>query len=271
MSGYETIQYDTTDRVATIRLDRPERRNAMSLAMIEEIVDALDAAETDDSLRAIVVTGNGDAFSAGWDLGETGGTTDDIPTVDSWLDRFEQSTKHLDRIYDHDLPVVAAVNGYAIAGGLALAAYADITVASQDATFSAQAIRMGGYSPTPILPYVTTSIKHVRELWYTGKSFDAAEAERIGIVNHAVAHDELMEKVAEITEMITKVPSTTVTMEKRMLNGMLETKGYSASRRAGEYLDAAAHSTEQGRTFFELRKEKGLKAAVDWMNNAEKD
>lgn len=273
MSEYERIQYEIEDRVGLLTLDRPEHRNAMSLGLIEEMVDALRSAEESDEVRTVIITGNGSSFSAGWDLEETGGTdrSQEVPTVDTWLERFEESTKHVETIFDLDIPVIAAVNGWAVAGGLNLAAYCDITIASEEAKFSAQAIRMGGYSPAPILPFVATSQKRVRELWFTGKQFDAEEAETIGIVNHTVPDDELLERASETAEMIKKVPGYAVTLQKRMLNGMLENQGYSAARRAGGYLDAVAHSTEQGKEFFRRRQEEGVKAAMTWMNETDKD
>lgn len=273
MSKYDYIEHNVENRIALITLDRPEKRNAMSIGLIEEMVEALRRAEENEEIRTAIITGKGAAFSAGWDLEETGGTDTsmEVPSVDSWLERFEHSTEHLDTIYDVDIPVIAAVNGYAVAGGLNLAAYCDITIASEDATFSAQAIRMGGYSPTPILPYYATTQKRVRELWFTGKNFDAEEAKEIGIVNHTVPHAELMDEAFEIAEMVKKVPGYTITLQKRMLNGMLEIQGYSASRRAGSYLDAVAHSTDDGKEFFRIREEEGVQAAVRWMTEADKD
>lgn len=273
MPDYEHIRYDVSERVAVLTLDRPEERNAMSLDLIDEMVEALRSAEASDEVRTVIITGSGSSFSAGWDLDETGGTdrSQEVPTVDSWLERFEESTRHVETIFDLDIPVIAAVNGWAIAGGLNLAAYCDITIASEDATFSAQAIRMGGYSPAPILPFIATSQKRVRELWFTGKRFDAEEAERIGIVNHTVPDDELMDRAHRTAEMIKKVPGYAVAIQKRMLNGMLEDQGYSSAKRAGGYLDALAHSTDQGKEFFRRRKEDGVKAAVAWMNETDKD
>lgn len=272
MDEFDNIEYEKSDGVATISLDRPEKMNAMSMELIEETCVALDDAEEDDDMRVIVLKGNGAAFSAGWDLGEIGGGGDGVPDVDDWLAGFDEGGHdHLERIYEHDLPVIAAVDGYTVAGGLALACYCDITIAAEDATFSLQAIRMGGYSPIALLPYLTTTIKHVRELWYTGKDIDGTEAARIGLANRAVPGDELMDHVHEIADQIKKVPSMTVTLEKDMLNGIMEMQGYTASNRAGTYLDALAHSTDQGKEFFRVKNEEGLHAAIQWMNEADKE
>jgi len=270
MTDDRLVECETADGAAILRLNRPEKKNALSEALVVELADAVEAAEEADGVRAVVITGNGDAFSSGYDLSESGGTNDGgVPTVEDGLARQQRVLPLFTTIHELTVPVIAAVNGAALAGGSDLALSCDITIGSDRATFGYPGVRMGGLPLSLIYPFVI-GIKHARELLYTGKTIDAEEAERIGMVNRTVPHDELMDEALSEVEAIKKTPGATVQITKHMLNDVVEMQGYRPAVRNSGYLATLSHQTAPGRKFFEIREEDGVGSAIKWMNETEK-
>lgn len=270
MTDDTLVEYETDDGAAILKLNRPEKKNALSEALVLELKDAVEAAEAADDVRAVVITGNGDAFSSGYDLSESGGTSEDgTPTVEDGLERQQRILPLFTTIHDLTVPVIGAINGAALAGGSDLALTCDITIASDRATFGYPGIRMGGLSLSLIYPFVI-GIKHARELMYTGKTIDAGEAERIGMVNRTVPHDDLMEEAMAEVDAIKKTPGATVQLTKHMLNDVMEMQGYRPTVRNSGYIATLSHQTGPGQKFFEIREEEGIGAAIEWMNETDK-
>ncbi|MFB6300378.1 MAG: enoyl-CoA hydratase/isomerase family protein [Halobacteriales archaeon] len=270
MPQYDTIAVDIDDGAAVITLDRPETRNALSMALIEELVAELDRLERQRDIRGVILTGAGSAFSSGYDLTEPIGDSEGPPSAEEWMVRLADQPEHIYTIYELDLPVIAAVNGPAIAGGSDLAFICDLTFASEAAEFGYPALRMGGLTATLTYPFVANSIKHARELLYSGKVIDAETAERFEMVNRTVPEDRLMATVFEELEEIKKAPRPVVTLSKHMLNGVVEQQGFRPSVKNSEFIAALAHLSEAGKRFDRLVDQDGLNAAFEWMYNAEK-
>ncbi|WP_331234389.1 enoyl-CoA hydratase/isomerase family protein [Natronorarus salvus] len=265
----ENVRYEVEAGAAVVRIDRPEKRNALSEALIDDLTDSLERA-VDDGVRAVILTGVGESFSAGYDLAESGGTGEGVvPTVEDGLDRGRRVLPLFTTVFDLPIPVIAAVNGHALAGGSDLALTCDLTIASDRATFGYPGIRMGGMPLSLIYPFVI-GLKHSRELLYTGKTIDAREAERIGMVNRTVPHDSLMEAARAEVKAIRKTPSATVQITKHMLNDVAEMQGYRPAVRNSGYLATLSHQTEPGKEFFEIREREGIGAAIEWMHGVEK-
>lgn len=266
----QTISTEREGRATIVRLDRPEKRNALSMALIEELSETLTDLERDPEVRAVILTGAGSVFSSGYDLSEPIGDADGVPTAEDWIQQLGNQPTHIYTIYELDIPVIAAVNGPALAGGSDLALVCDLTIASDRATFGYPAVRMGGLTATLTYPFVMGSIKHARELLYSGKTVDATEAERFGMVNRTVPHDRLLdESIAEVEE-IAKVPREVVTLSKHMLNGVMEQQGFRPSVKQSEFIAALAHLTSAGKKFHRLADEEGLGHAFEWMYEADK-
>lgn len=271
MGHFEHLEYDVQDAAAVIRLDRQEKRNALNLPLIEELTEALDRGESEKRVRAIILTGNGPAFSAGYDLGESRGNSGySSPTVEDWLDRFEKSHAHIRRIHDLNIPVIAAVNGYALAGGSDLALVCDLTIASERAELGYPGIRLSAFPPTLVYPFVMGSIKHAREMLYSGKRIGAEEAARMGMVNRTVPHDSLLDEAWAEVEEIRKVPPLAVRLAKHTLNDVMADHGFDPTHKHAEFVDALAHQTDSGKRFVEIRDEEGVDAAIRWMNEVDK-
>lgn len=267
---YQTIAIEREGRAAILRLDRPDKRNALSMDLIDELSDALEELEADQNVRAVVLTGAGTAFSSGYDLSESIGSSEGPPTAEEWMKQLGTQPQHVYTIYELDIPVIAAVNGPALAGGSDLALVCDLTLASDEAEFGYPAIRMGGLTATLTYPFVMGSIKHARELLYSGKTVGADEAQRFGMVNRTVPHDQLMEEALKEVQQIEKVPSEVVTLSKHMLNGVMEQQGFRPSVKQSEFIATVAHLTSAGKEFHRLVEEEGLDAAFKWMYEADK-
>jgi len=191
------------DGIAVVTLDRPDRLNALSWPMVDEFLGTMSALGEDDALRAIVLTGAGRGFCAGLDIKQRDdalGGADDVSTVYRRQEKIGRLATDL-RANPH--PIVAAVNGPAAGGGLAIALAADVRIAAPEASFHASFIRIGlsccDAGVSYLLPRLI-GLGLASELMLTGGSVDAAEAERIGLVNRVVGPEEFDAVVAEWAE-----------------------------------------------------------------------
>jgi enoyl-CoA hydratase len=182
---------ETADGVRTITLNRAAARNALSSELLNRLVEALHAAEADAAVRAVILTGADPAFCAGLDLREAGATglpSGSVldPKASPWWVLHAMST-----------PVIGAVNGPAVTGGLELALQCTFLVASDRAAFGDTHARVGvhpGGGLTGLLPQAI-GLRRAREMSLTGNFLDAAEAQRLGLVNHVVPHQDLLSTV----------------------------------------------------------------------------
>jgi len=185
------------DGVVTLTLNRAEKKNALSIALRDELSDALDDLGGDEAVKSVVVTGAGDVFSAGFDLREfqQPELTDQL-----WAssDRFHAA------VLQFPLPLIAAVNGPAIAGGFDLAVMSDVRVAADTARFSHPEIEFGDVVYGPLHDIVGGGL--ARELCFTGRVVEAREAKALGLVSSVVPVDELASEVTRFTALIGRAP-----------------------------------------------------------------
>jgi enoyl-CoA hydratase len=199
-----------------ISINRPEVMNALNLEVRKEILKVLDIAERDDFIRALVITGVGDkAFSAGADIKMFQGMT---PFVAREYLKITKGASN--RIENFPKPIIAAVNGYAIGGGLELAMSCDIIVASDDAKFGQSEINVGiipGVGGTQRLPRLV-GVKKAKEMIFTGDLIDAKSALEIGLVNSVVPKAELMNSVESLVGKIVSKSPLVLRLAKQALN-----------------------------------------------------
>ena len=193
---YEALQYEVRDHVARITIDREERRNALSWAVVRELRHALAAAKADDEVRVVVLTGAGTkAFCAGADLE---GMADGAGFTELHDGRGELAGFFRD-LYDLGKPTIARVRGFALAGGFGVALACDLVVAADDAVFGTPEINLGLWPHMITVPLLRSMTpKRALELMLTGRRVDAHEAERIGFVTRVVPVDELDATVDEL-------------------------------------------------------------------------
>lgn len=279
--SYETIQYhhEPDERRATIRLDRPNAMNAISVPLIDELCDALEQAEATDDIRAIVITGNGDAFSAGYDLADeddaatTGGNKEDpVPAADDLLDAMEKLSTHITTIWELNKPVIAAVNGHCLAGGSDLAMIADIVIASEEATFGYPGQRVAGHPPALTYPFFM-GIHQAKELLLTGKTVDAQRALQMGVFNRVVPHDDLLDEAYTEVDEIKKVPGNGTRIQKHSINSVVEQQGFRGTLKNSEFLDTLAHMMDVSKEYYRFVNQddyEGMSDSLEWMNERDK-
>jgi enoyl-CoA hydratase/carnithine racemase len=268
MSDYKNITYEKEDKIGIITLNRPDKMNALSKELLAEFMDILEKADADENTRVLIITGAGRAFCAGYD--QSASNTGERNFSDDWRKGIFGNARFWFKIWDLTIPVIAAVNGFALAGGGDLAMACDITLASDQARFGYPAIRMSGFPPTLLWPYLIGP-KFTKELLFTGKQIDAAEAERMGMVNRVVSHEKLLDEAMEMAREMLKTPRLVLEMNKVTVNRVFEMMGMRAAMGFMGEMDVIAHMTKGGEIFGNIAGEKGAKEAFKWMNTAEKD
>ena len=210
--GYEFLDVQVVPPIARIVLDRADRRNALSLGLMREMLAALDAVAADPAARVLVVEGRGPAFSAGHDLAEVVATR----TPEFYDELFTTCTKLMVRLHTIPQPVIAKVHGVATAAGCQLVAACDLAVAADDARFATPGVNIGLFCSTPMVP-ISRSIgrKRMLEMLFTGDMIDATTAVEWGLVNRAVPGEQLESAVVELAERIARSSPTVLALGKR--------------------------------------------------------
>ncbi|MGB2624827.1 MAG: enoyl-CoA hydratase-related protein [Candidatus Acidiferrum sp.] len=212
---FETLTLETSGELATLTINRPEKRNAISERMISEMQSALDAIESSHA-RVAILTGAGKCFCAGMDL-------EMLATIatQSAAENMEDSrrlAKMFRRIWSFSKPLIAAVNGAALAGGCGLATLCDFTIAVPEAKFGYTEVRIG-FLPAIVSVFLTRQIgdKHARDLLLTGRLVEAAEAKALGLITEIVPREHLLERAHELADVLISASPVSLTRAKRLL------------------------------------------------------
>jgi len=204
---YTTLLMKQDGPLAIITLSRPEKRNAISSAMIDDLLGALDACEK-GSAQIVILTGAGKAFCSGMDLEMLQAISGQSPEQNVADSR--RMAVMFRRLFDYPKPLIAAVNGAAIAGGCGIATLCDFTLAVPEAKFGYTEVRVG-FIPALVSIFLRRQIgeKRARDLLLTGRIFDAEEAQRIGLVTAIVASDQLQASARELAaSLLANSPSS---------------------------------------------------------------
>jgi enoyl-CoA hydratase/carnithine racemase len=260
---YESLIYAVDDRVATLTFNRPSQHNALSQALVDEIIDAVAVADRDPEVRVIVVTGaGGKAFSAGYDIKETLGKPQ--RSLAEWRARMQKDLKFTYSVWDCSKPVLAMIDGICYAGALEFAMCCDIRYCSDVSTFAAVEARFSNGIATMIMPWIIG--QKARSLIYTGDTFGAEEAARIGLVDKVFAKDELAAGVMKIARRMSRVSLDCLKWNKRAINQTFETQGLRNAIQYGSEACAIMDATgsPEAAKFNEIRRGEGLGAALAW-------
>jgi len=262
--GFETIIYEREGPLAVIVLNRPDKLNAISASMVMELGEALDRAEGDPGVRAIVLRGEGRAFSAGFDL-EMG--EDDIGDPVTFLRR--ELRKDFDiimRFWHCPKPTLAAVHGYCLGSAMEMAVACDVTVAAEGCRFGAPEVNFGDGIVALILPWVI-GVKQAKELLLTGDdNISAQRALAMGLVNHVVAPEDSLAQTLEIARKIAGNDRSAVELTKQAINRSCEIMGMGSALEQNLELAVVIGSQEtpESRAFNEVLERDGPKAAILW-------
>jgi enoyl-CoA hydratase/carnithine racemase len=246
------VQTRTDDHVGVCRLNRPDARNALSPELMEELASGVEGFDADPEIRCIVIAGSDEAFASGADIGALRERT------------FEESLRHPSAAFWRRLaacktPLVAAVSGFALGGGCELALVCDLIVASEAAELGQPEINLGiipGGGGTQRLARVIGK-QRAMELVLTGRRIDAAEAERLGLVNEVAAQGEWLERAMELAHRVARRPPIAARLAKQAVLSAEETSlaaGLEHERRLYELAMATEDRIEGMEAFLEKRK-----------------
>lgn len=214
---FRTIQYAESHGIATVTLNRPDKRNAINHELIDDLLAVLETIAR-SAARVLILTGAGKAFCAGMDLENLKALT--ARTHEQNIKDSETAARMFRALYEFPKPTIAAVNGAAIAGGMGLATVCDFTLAVPDAKFGYTEVRIG-FVPAIVSSFLIASIgeKRARDLLLTGRIFSAQEAHQLGLVNEIVAPDELMRRARELAGQLVENSPISLRVTKGLLSG----------------------------------------------------
>ena len=260
-----TIEFEKDYPVAEIRLNRPDKLNAVNAAMNQELCAAFEDVENDDEVRVIILSGNGRAFSAGFDLNfserDSGASENDHVRRE-----LERAFDLIMRIWDCPKPTIAAVHGYCLGSSMEISAVCDITVAADDCRFGAPEVRFGSGIVCMILPWMIGT-KNAKEILLEGSNdIDATRAEAIGLVNRVVAASDLIAEARAQANQIALNDPLAVRLTKKAINQSLEAAGMRDALRAALETDIEIETTDtpESREFNEILASHGTRAALAW-------
>lgn len=266
MTITDLVLYDLSGPTATITLNRPDKLNALSAALVDELEAALRRAVSDDEVKVVVLAGAGRAFSAGYDLSEE--AAGEISGADQWHGVLARDVEVTMEVWRCPKPTIAAVRGWCLAGGCELAMACDMIVAADDSRFGEPEIRYGSGPVTLLMPFLIGQ-KKTNELLFTGDVVDAVEAHRLGLVNRIVAPEDLDDAVAALAAKIAPTPLPVLRHTKLALLRAYEAMGLPQAVAANLDISAILNAcdTPEQREFDDIVARDGLRAALAWRDS----
>ncbi|MHA1720971.1 MAG: enoyl-CoA hydratase-related protein [Promethearchaeota archaeon] len=249
--NFEFMIFKKEDNIGILTINRPKALNALNIQLMEEIDKILDLIEVDKEIRALIITGVGKAFIAGADIT----TMESMNYNEGKAYGFKGSTLFR-KIETFDIPIIAAVNGFALGGGNELILACDIVIASEKAKFGQPEVGLGvtpGFGGTQRLPRIV-GIRKAKELILSGRIFGAEEAEKFGLVNKVVPHEELMNTAKIMAKNYAKMAPIAIKYAKKAINEGIQTDIENALKIENEYF---------GKCFSTQDQEEGMKAFLE--------
>jgi len=251
---YEMIKYEKEEGIALIAFNRPDKRNAINIKMRDELIDALQDARSDPQTRVVILTGGTEVFCAGADI-------KDPPTPFTFWDKIspKRTYSYYHLIEDMGKPVIAAIAGYCLGGGLELACTCDIRIAAENALLGDAHSKIGvigGGGSTQRLPRLI-GVGKAKELIFSGEHIDAKEAERIGLVNKVVPTESLSEEAKKLANLYKERPPVVLKLLKAAINDGLQmslAQGLDYEARCAALVSLTEDFKEGMRAFVEKRK-----------------
>lgn len=258
------IRIEKADGIGRIRFNRPRQLNAFNNELMRDTIAAVDAFAADDDVDAVVVSGEGRAFSAGFDLKAAGERS--LETIDEVRAQMTLQFDFIMRFWNSPKPTIAAVHGYCLAGAFELSLACDMTVAAADAIFGEPEVRFGTGAVAMLFPWVTGP-KQAKEILLTGEDrIPAADALRMGLVNRVVPEGEASTAASALARKIARASSVSVRRTKEAINRSYEVMGMRQALAMGLDIDVEINATPswEKSEFARIRKAQGVKAAIAW-------
>jgi enoyl-CoA hydratase len=261
----ELVRSESLEGVAVLTLNRPDKLNAINKAMIDQLGHALDAAEAETSVRAIVLNGAGRAFSAGFDLDMEVGD-DSKPDSQAVRQALENDFRIIMRFWDSPKVTLAAAHGYCLGSAMELALACDITIASEECRFGAPEVRFGSGIVAMLLPWLAGP-KHAKYLLLSGDDrVTAQHALDVGLINRVVPAGRALDETLEIARRIAANDAVAVKLTKQAINRSLDIAGMRQALLQALELNVSIETSEtaESREFNAILKRDGAKAAIAW-------
>ncbi|MGA7416257.1 MAG: enoyl-CoA hydratase [Bryobacteraceae bacterium] len=246
--SYENICFAAEGNIAVITLNRPQRRNALSLALMQELIDCLDVIGARRDLRVVILAAAGKVFSAGHDLSEMVGRD-----INEYRQLFEVCTELMTKLQSIPQPVIAEVQGIATAAGCQLVATCDLAIAAEEAGFATPGVKIGLFCTTPMVALSrVVGRKRALEMLLTGEMIDAHRAAEWGLVNRVVAAVELQAETRQLADRIAKASDLVVALGKQAYYTQVDLDQPKAYAYAKEVMsmNALAHDAQEGISSF---------------------
>jgi len=264
MANYETVVYESVeDKIRRLTLNRPEKLNAMSPKLLEELDDVMTVFEDDPDASVLIVRGAGRAFCAGYDLNAAasspGGRKFTVST-----DRIlcQRLINRWQRLWSLPKPTIAQVHGFCLAGATELIGHCDIVFASEDATFGHPAGRQLGVLPSLSLWPVLMGPRKSKEYFFTGDTMSAQEALDWHLINRVYPKDKLEEETLNYARRVAMVSVELLALHKAAVNRYLEVTGFRAAQQSSADIDVIAHMTDAVKGWVKMQRTMGLKGAL---------
>ncbi len=262
---YENLKFSVVDHVGIIKLNRPDKLNALTNSIWDEIDDLLNKIAEDDEIVSILLCGEGTSFCAGFDIKQS--TADGHDAVwDQWKS-FQISHDIQMKMWDFPKPILCAVQGYCLGGGFEMAGLCDFIIAADDAIFGETELRFC-LMPGPLNVY-TIGLKNSKEIMMLAEKFGAQKAKELGICNWVVPREDLEAEAMRIAKRLASMPPETMRITKRMINKAADLQGYKilSDWAWDSFLVSKMVVPKLREEFNEIGKTKGMKAAFKWLND----
>lgn len=266
--SFETIDYGASDGIARVILNRPERMNALNTQLIVDLEAAVTAANADNAVRVIVLSGAGRAFCAGYDL--DWGTKAEDAAQRSMSGQWDPVRDYLGMsrnvrafmsLWQSAKPVIACIHGWCVGGGTDMALCSDLIYMADDAQIGYPPARVWG-EPTTMMWVYRLGLEHAKRLALTGEPLTGREAARLGLISNAVPAGELDETVSAIAHRLATIPLNQLVMSKLLVNQAYENMGLRTTQIIGTLFDGAARHTPEGIAWRDLAMQEGFRVAV---------
>ena len=256
------VLYEKDGRIGRITLNRPDMMNAIDNDLPGELAAAVAQADADPGVHVMVVSGNGKAFCAGYDLNDPDQFVQEMPWDPMQDYAFMwANTEHFMSMWRAMKPVICKVHGFAVAGGSDIALCADITIMGETAKIGYMPTRVWG-TPTTAMWVYRLGAEKAKRMLFTGDKIDGREAEAMGLVLKAVPDDQLDEEVEQFADRMARVPINQLAMQKLLVNQAIEASGIMNTQRFATIFDGISRHSPEGLNFKARVEEVGWKEAV---------